>query len=220
MSSVVKPQYGPTLSELAGPRLRALPRWARVALAAAALMLVALLIWARFLKDDGREAVVVREPIAFNLLYGRDKLVRAAPRQGESLRLVTPANDPDPESVTIRPVVLQAYEGDINGVLPTYATELIRAMRAADPQFILREEGRDRVNRQPGYKISFQTRQGGRTVYGRRSLLFADEPGLREGADVTLLAVRSPSMPNVDAVGSNGPTKLPYRSFRFGTDRP
>ena len=93
-------------------------------------------------------------------------------------------------------------------------------MRAADPQFILRSEGRARVNSQPGYQIQFQTKQGGRTAYGRRTLLFKDEPGEREGADITMIAVRSPAMPNVDEVGSNGPTKLPYRSFRLGTERP
>ena len=35
-----------------------------------------------------------------------------------------------------------------------------------------------------------------------------------------MIAARSPAMPNVDAVGSDGPTKLPYRSLRLGTERP
>ena len=74
---------------------------------------------------------------------------------------------------------------------------------------MLRSEGRARVNSQPGYQIQFQTSSGGRTVYGRRTLLFADEPGAREGVDITMLAARSPSIPNVDAVGSNGPAEAP-----------
>ncbi len=173
-----------------------------------------------FLKDDGREPIFVRGPVAFNLLNDEQRLTRVAPRTGESLRLQTPASDPDPESFTVKPVVLPAYEGDTSGVLPVYATGLIEAMRAADPQFVLRSEGRARVNSQPGYQIQFQTRRGGRTTYGRRALLFIEEPGVRKGADITMLAVRSPAMPNVEAVGSNGPTKLPYRSFRLGTARP
>jgi len=220
VSSAVKPEFGPTLPQLVGPRLRAWPRWARVALAVAGALVVAAVFWVLFLKDDGRVSVLAREPIAFNLLYGEGKLVRAVPRDGEVLRLVTPATDPDPASATVRPVVLPPYEGDVSGVLPTYATGLIAQMRAADPEFVLRSEGRARVNGQPGYQIQFQTKQGGRTAYGRRALLFVDEPGVREGADITTLAVRSPVIPNFDAVGSNGPTKLPYRSFRLGTERP
>ena len=34
----------------------------------------------------------------------------------------------------------------------------------------------------------------GRTTYGRRTFLFADEPAQRDGADLNLLAARSPSL--------------------------
>ena len=91
------------------------------------------------------------------------------------------------------------HRGDIAGVLPLYAASVIRRMEQADPQFVLRSEGRTRINRQPGYQIQYQTRRGGRTTYGRRTFLFADEPAQRDGADINLLAARSPSMPNVDA---------------------
>ena len=73
--------------------------------------------------------MVVREPVAFNLLMN-DKLVRVQPRAGESLRLQTPASDPDPESVAVRPVVLPAYTGDASGVPPVFASALIDRMRA------------------------------------------------------------------------------------------
>lgn len=220
MSALVKPEFGPTLPELVGPRLRALPRGAKVAVAAAAALLAAALLWLVFLRDDGRTPIVVRGPFSFNLLYDDARLERVAPRAGEALRLQTPASDPDPESFAVRAVRLPAYTGDASGVLPGFATGLIERMRAADPQFILRAEGRARVNRQPGYQIQFQTTRDGRTTYGRRALLFKDEPGERDGADITLIAARSPAMPNVDQVGSNGPGKLPYRSFRLGTERP
>lgn len=220
MSSLVRPEFGPTLPELAGPRLRALAPWARVALAVGAVAVVAVILAIALARDDGREVLVVRGPVTFNLLYQPDRLHRAAPLPGEALRLRTGADDPDPESVAIRPVRLPPYTGDPSGTLPVYASGLVERMRRADPAFVLRSEGRARVNRQPGYQIQFQTSRGGRTVYGRRALLFKDEPGVRDGADILLLATRSPSIPNVDAVGSNGPTKLPYRSFRFGAERP
>jgi hypothetical protein len=219
VSPPVRPEFGPTLPELAGPRWRALPGHARIAVAVlAALVAVALLV--RTLGGDDRTVVVVSAPVAFNLVYDDTKLDRVAAPAGTSLRLVTPASDPDPESVTVAPLRLPAYRGDINGALPVHAATVIRDMRRADPAFVLRSEGRTRINRQPGYQIQFQTERGGRTTYGRRTFLFKDEPAQRDGADILLLAARSPSMPNVDAVGSNGPTKLPYRSFRLGTERP
>ena len=76
------------------------------------------------------------------------------------------------------------------------------------------------MNSQPGYQIQFQTSSGGRTVYGRRTLLFADEPGTREGVDITMLAARSPSIPNVDAGRLERADQAPYRSLRLGTERP
>jgi hypothetical protein len=120
----------------------------------------------------------------------------------------------------VRPITLPAYRGDPAGVEPIVASGLIAQMRRTYPGFILRSESRTRINRQPGYQIQFQTRVDGRTAYGRRTILFPDEPAVREGADITVLSVRSPTIPNVDAVGSNGPMKQPYRSFRFGTERP
>lgn len=220
MSTQVKPEFGPTLPEIVGPHLRALPRGRQVAVGLLAAVLLAGLLWLLFLRDDGRTPLVVRGPVAFNLLYDDEKLERVSPQAGEALRLQTLAADPDPESFAVRAVRLPTYTGDASGVLPGFATGLIEQMRAADPRFILRAEGRARVNSQPGYQIQFQTRRGGRTTYGRRTLLFKDEPGERDGADVTMLAARSPAMPNVDEVGSSGPTKLPYRSFRLGTERP
>jgi hypothetical protein len=217
--SLVRPEFGPTLPELAGPRWRALSRGGQAVAVVVALLVVALLLW-RTTGGDDRTTVVIAHPLAFNLVYDDAKLDRVVPPRGASLLLRTPASDPDPESVTVAPVRVPAYRGDIAGVLPLYAATVIRRMEQADPQFILRSEGRTRINRQPGYQIQYQTRRGGRTTYGRRTFLFADEPAQRDGADINLLAARSPSMPNVDAVGSNGPTKLPYRSFRLGTERP
>lgn len=219
MSPLVRPEFGPTLPELAGPRWRALSRGGRIVAVLLALLACALLLW-RTTGGDNRTTVVVAHPVAFNLVYDDAKLERVVPPAGTSLLLRTPASDPDPESVTVAPLRLPAYRGDIAGVLPLYAATVIRRMQAADPAFILRSEGRTRINRQPGYQIQYQTRRDGRTAYGRRTFLFADEPAQRDGADLNLVAVRSPSMPNVDAVGSNGPTKLPYRSFRLGTERP
>ena len=72
--SVVRPEFGPTLPELLGPRIRAWPRPARIALAAVAALVVLLLLYALF-KPAGatarKRAVIVRTPVAFNFAYRR-----------------------------------------------------------------------------------------------------------------------------------------------------
>lgn len=217
----VRPEFRPTLPELLAPGLRRVGRRGVIALVLAGAVLAGLLV-VLLARGSGAatRTVVVRAPVAFNLVYDAGRLDRAIPPTGASLLLRTRARDRDPESFTVRPITLPVYTGDPAGIEPIVASRLIDEMRRADPEFILRSESRTRINRQPGYQVQFQTRVGGRTAYGRRTILFPDEPGVRQGADITVLSVRSPTIPNVDAVGSNGPMKQPYRSFRFGTERP
>jgi hypothetical protein len=196
----VRPEFGPTLPELLAPRMRAIGHARLAALLVAGALAAGALALLIGGPGSTTDTVVVREPVAFNLVYDTARLERPQPPPGGvALMLRTPASDPDPETFTARPITLPAYSGDPAGVQPAVASGLIDQMRAADPAFILRAEGRTRINSQPGYP---------------------DEPGVRDGADVTVVSVRSETIPNVDAVGSNGPMKQPYRSFRFGTERP
>ena len=67
--SVVRPEFGPTLPELLVPRVRALPRAGQVVLAAVAAAVVVALGLALVLGGgEDRTTVVVREPIAYNLV--------------------------------------------------------------------------------------------------------------------------------------------------------
>ena len=216
----VRPEFRPTLPELLGPRMRRLGRVGTVVVGLLALVLAVLLIALGRSGGDATTVLVVRGPVTFNLKYDPARLERAAPQAGDTLLLRTAASDPDPERFSVRPIALPPYTGDPAGVEPIVASGLITQMRRADPGFVLRSEGRTRINQQPGYQIQFQTRVGGRLAFGRRTMLFADEPGVRQGADISLVSVRSPTIPNVDAVGSNGPLKQPYRSFRLGAERP
>ena len=217
--SVVRPEFGPTLPELLGPRLRALPRWGRALLAVAVLALVAGLA-ALALKGDDLNTAVVRGPLEFNLVYP-DGLERVAPEPGELLRLRSPANSPSGDKLfTVRPIRLPAYRDDINGFLPFFASRLIDEQERSDPDFLLRSEGRVRINDLPGYGYVFQTRVNGRIGYGRRVLLFADAPAQHDGADLLLLAQRSAQTPIADAIGTGGALKTAFRSFRLGTERP
>jgi hypothetical protein len=219
---VVRPEFGPTLPELLAPRVRALPRAGQVVLAAlAAIVVVGLAMFVFRKETDSRARAVVREPIAYNLVYP-PALQRVRPRGRETLRLETPAGATDPQSFAVTPYKLPPYHGDSTGILTLDSANMITQMRRTIPGFIWRGDGRVNYNRQPGYEILFQSKIGGRTTYGRRTILVpgGDVPP-KEGVDITMLAARSEAIPRVDEVGASaGALKTAIRSFRFGTERP
>ena len=220
--SVVRPEFGPTLPELLGPRVRALSRVAQIALAAAtAVILLALAAFALKGSRDNRAHAIVREPIAYNLVYP-PSLQKVKPQSNETLRLESPHGTQAPQSFAVKPFTLPPYHGDSTGILTLMSANMITRMSKQYPGFIWRGDGRVNYNRQPGYEILFQTKLNGKTTYGRRTLLVpgGDTPP-REGLDITMLAARSEAIPRVDAVGSaSGALKTAIRSLRFGTERP
>ena len=221
--SVVRPEFGPTLPELLAPRIRALPRIAQVGLAvlAAVVVVLAALFLLRREENDGRLQAVVREPIAYNLVYP-PTLARVAPQGRETLRLQTPAGAKDPQSFAVTPYTLPPYKGDSTGILTLTSANMISRMGQTIPGFVWRGDGRVNYNRQPGYEILFQAKIDGRTTYGRRTILLpgGDTPP-KAGVDITMLAARSEAIPRVDAIGAAaGALKTAIRSFRFGTERP
>jgi hypothetical protein len=218
--SVVREEFGPTLPELLGERLRVPARTIWRVVAALGVLVVLAVAWLAFVRGTpGQNPVVVREPVAYNLVY-TDALRRATPRTGETLRLQTHSGAA-PQSFAVKPLRLAPYEGDVSASLTLLSARLIREMGAQYPGFIWRGDGRVNINKQPGYQIVFQARIDGRTTYGKRVLLVAGpDPPPREGLDITMLSARSPAVPRADAVAANGALKTPYRSLRFGTDRP
>jgi hypothetical protein len=216
--SVVREEFGPTLPELVAARLAVPTRKVWLAFAAVAVVVVAIAAYLALRPTPGQSGAVVREPIAFNLVYP-DSLRRLAPHQGELLRLRSRSGAP--KWFTVRPLRLAPYKGDVNAAMTILSSTLIPQMRSQYEDFVWRGDGRVNINKQPGYQIIFQARVGGRLTYGRRVLLVAKpDPPPREGVDITILAARSPSVPNIDSVGATGALKTAYRSFRFGTDRP
>jgi hypothetical protein len=217
--SVVREEFGPTLPELLGERLRVPVRTIWRVVATAGVLVVLVLAWLVFLRDTpGQAGVVVRGPVTYNLIY-TDALRRVAPRSGESLRLQSKAGPP--QSFAVRPLRLAPYKGDVSAALTLLSARLIREMEAQYPGFSWRGDGRVNVNQQPGYQIVFQARIGGHTTYGKRVLLVsAPDPPPHTGLDITMLSERSPAIPRADAVAANGPLKTPFRSVRFGTQRP
>jgi hypothetical protein len=215
--SAVRPEFGPTLPELLGPRIRAWPRVARLALAAAAALVVLLLLYAIFKPEPAakaKRAVIVRTPVAFNFVY-RLPFAKLAPQTGELARVGS-----KDQSFSVRELRLPAYRGDAAGFLPLYAATLETQMARDLPEFRWRADGRANINKQQGFEIVFQFRRSdGTLVYGRRILLLPNVLA-RQGADIWATAARSPSIIRADDVGHNGGLKTALRSFRFGSERP
>jgi len=215
----VREEFGPTLPELLGARLRVPARTIWRVVAAIGVLVALVLAWLVFVRGTpGQAGVVVRKPVAYNLIY-TDALRRVAPRPGETLRLRSTAGPP--QSFAVRPLRLAPYSGDVSAALTLLSARLIREMGAQYPGFLWRGDGRVNINQQPGYQIVFQTTLDGRTTYGKRVLLVAGpDPPPRTGLDITMLSARSPAIPRADAVAANGALKTPYRSVRFGAKRP
>jgi hypothetical protein len=210
--SVVRPEFGPTLPELLGPRVRALPRAARVALAGAGATLVVLAIALIATRGGGITTTQIGGPVPFNLQWGKP-LEQPRAHPGELLAL----HGPGGASYVIRPLRLPPYQGDTSAALMAAATRMEAAMTRTLPGFLLRQEGRARIANQPGYQIQYQFRDDGRTAYGRRVLLTPGQPGERLGVDIDLRVDRSPQVPTFDAAGTSGSLKLPLRTFHFGS---
>jgi hypothetical protein len=215
--SAVRPELGPTLPELLGPRLRALPLVLRLGLAALGAFVVVVIFYALVLRGDGadaKRAVVVRTPVAFNFVY-RAPFARLPPQGGELARVGSAS-----QSFAVGDLKLPPYRGDAAGFLPLYAAQQEAQMARQFPGFVWRSDGRANINQQQGFEIVFQFRRpGGPLTYGRRVFLLPNVTA-REGADILVTAPRSAAIVRADDVGHNGGLKTALRSFRFGTERP
>lgn len=213
MTPVVRPEFGPTLPQLLGPRLRALPRPAQALFALLAVLVVAVVAWRLLAGEEAENTVVVRSDPAFNFIY-RAPLQRATPRDGELARVA--AGD---TFFAVRPLRLPAYRGDAAGALPVFAAQQeLRLGRELDG-FVWRSEGRANVNKIQGYQVVYQYRRDDRLTYGLRIYLLPTTTA-RDGVELVLEAPQSEAVPNAASVGRNGALKTSLRSFRFGTERP
>ena len=208
--SLVRAEYGPTLAEIAGPRLwRAL----RIVLAAIVVVGAAAALVARF-GPSGENVVRRSGPVAFNFVY-TVPLHRTGPASVAQRRrglLI--------QSMDVTPAYLAPYRGDAAGVLPIVAERLRARLAARWQGFAIADEGRARINLNPGYTIGWTAVVGGRRIFGRDYLLFPDQAGARRGAHLELLSSYAAGTNHASDVGRVGALKTPLRSFRFGTERP
>jgi hypothetical protein len=211
----MKPQYGPTLGQLLSPRWRAASPLARWVVIAAIVALVALLIGAALTLENARYSHGGRVPFAFSYR----SLYRVAPDPGGFVKVQRHRADGALEdSFAVGPLRLPPYSGSLSGELPLYANSYIRGLPARHPQFVLRGEGKTKVNTIPAYAIAYTTVVQGRLMWGRDLLLLPERARAREGVEIVMLtsptansAVNSPT-----EVGSAGVLLKPLRTFTFG----
>jgi hypothetical protein len=212
--SVVKPQYGPTLVQMLAPRSLVV----RAGAAALAALLVVAVIAVVVATRPDETFVLEHEPVTFNFVYG-PQLHRVA-LAGSVIALEHERAGLFLDSYVVRPLTLPPYRGAAGGMLPLYANGYIDRLRRRYRGFEFVGEGRSRINNGIGYQVTFRSKRGGRTIYGRHVLLVEELPdGQRRGVIIELESTPAAGTPNADEIGNHGALKMALRSFRFGEDR-
>jgi len=192
----------------------------RAAIVLAALAVLALFVTVLRPADDGGVDVVGRDgPVPYNLRYTQP-LERVAPQGDELLRLEGRRGDLFVQSFTLEPLRLPPYRGALGGVLAVQAAREIGALRDRFAELELVQDGKTSVNQVSGHTIVFRARLGKRRLYGRSILLPEPAPGAREGVRILMLSTPAGGVSRPLDVGIRGAVKRPYRTFRFGTEKP
>lgn len=205
--SIVRAEFHPTLPELVGPR-----PWRAIRAAAIALAILAAIV-ALVARSGSEHVVREAKPVAFNYLYtpplrrtGDGVIQRRAGLLIQSMR--------------VGPTYLPPYRGSTTGILPVVAERLEARLAAHWHGFEIADEGRARINGNPGYTVGWTARIGARRIFGRDYLLFPPDPHPRAGAHLALLSTYAGGVSAAANVGRVGALKTALRSFRFGTERP
>jgi hypothetical protein len=209
----LKPKYGPTLGQILAPRWRDASRWLRALIIAAGLGLLAgLLVLGLTLLPA---SISYGGPVPFSFEY-RD-LYRTTPEPGGYMRVLRRKHGKLEDSLAVGPLVLPPYEGSLTAELPLYAAGYIKTLERRYVDFVLRGEGKTRVNTVPAYSVFYTARVEGQEVYGRDVLLLPERADARRGVDIVMLTsphassqVKSPS-----EVATAGPLDMALHSFSF-----
>jgi hypothetical protein len=215
--ALVAPEYRPTLGDLLRPRIGA--RGLRALVALAALLAVAFVAYVLRPAGDGIDVVGRAAPVQYNLRFTAP-LERISPRGGELLHLEARAGGRFVQSFALEPLAVAAHRGDVGGVLPVAAAREMGVLARRFPGFELVQDGKTRVNEVPGYQIAFRIGRGPGRRYGRVILLPQPVPGARRGVRILMITTPAGGVANATEVGIRGAVKRPYRTFRFGTEKP
>jgi hypothetical protein len=209
----LKPEYGPTLGELLAPRWHAASRFIQAIVVAGGIGLLALAVGGALTLENAHYAHGGPAPFSFSYRG----LYRTAPAPGEYVQVRGPAHGPLRNSFAVGPLELPPYTDSLSAELPLYAASYIDVLRHRYTGFVLRGEGKTRVNTVPAYAVAYTAQIAGHTVYGRDILLLPAQPGARAGVRIVMLSspaansqVASPLL-----VGTAGVLERPLETFTF-----
>ena len=210
----LKPEYGPTLGRLLAPRWNSYPRLVRSAAILAALALLAILVGAALTLVNSSYSQ--SGPVPFGFDYRDLYKVPAGP--GQYVQVRAPSHGRLRESFAVGPLRLPSYKGSLSAELPVYASSYIDELRHVDAGFVLRGEGKTRVNTVPAYDILYTRKILGSTYYGRDVLLLPGHAGARLGVRITMLSEphADPRVTSPTSVGTTGTLELPLETFTIG----
>ena len=211
----IKPEYGPTLGRLLSPRWRAASALARAGVIAACAGVIAAIVGAVLTLENAIYSHRGRVPFSFRYR----SLYRVRPDPGGYVKVQLHRADGTLEdSFAVGPLTLPPYSGSLSGELPLYAAGYIRKLARRDAGFVLRGEGKTRVNTVPGYHVLYTAQIEGRTMWGRDVLLLPERPGVREGVDIVMLTspTANAQITSPLEVATAGVLLRPLKTFSFG----
>jgi len=210
----MKPEYGPTLGQLLEPRWRSASPLGRRVATAAGVALVAAIVAAVLTLENASFSHGGSVPFSFSYRG----LYRVSPDPGGYVKVQRRAGGRLSDSFAVYPLRLPPYSGALSGELPLYATDYIAAISRRHPGFVLRGEGKTKVNNMPSYHVFYTTVVEGRRMYGRDVLIVPERPGAREGVDVVMLtgAPTSWKVSSPMEVASTGILSRPLKSLSVG----
>jgi hypothetical protein len=211
----MKQEYGPTLGRLLSPRWRAASPLVRRVVIAAGVGLLVLAVAVVLTLENATFSHGGRVPFGF----AYRGLWRVAPDPGGYVKIERRrASGALEDSYAVEPLSLPPYSGELSGELPVYAAGYIRSLAQRHAGFVLRGEGKTRVNTVPAYQVLYTAQVEGRTMYGRDVLLLPERAGAREGVEIVMLTSPTANA-QVDSpleVASTGVLLRPLKTFSFG----
>jgi len=210
----IKPEYGPTLGRLlsarwrsASPLLRTMVSIAAVAVAAAIVAGVLTLLNAHYSRGG-------RVPFSFSYR----SLYRVPADAGGYVKVQRHgAGGRLEDSFAVEPLTLPPYAGELSGELPLFAAGYIQGLARRYRGFVLRGDGKTRVNNVPAYQVLYTAVVEGQTMWGRDVLLLPPRRGAREGVEIVILTSprASPQVTSPLEVASAGVLLRPLKTFTF-----
>ncbi|HEY2536590.1 MAG TPA: hypothetical protein VGI24_06360 [Solirubrobacteraceae bacterium] len=210
MASIpLQPEYGPTLGKLLAPRWHAASRPVQGVVVAIGVGVLVLAVGTALTLENAHYSHGGAAPFSFSYRG----LYRTAPAPGEYVQVRSPARGPLRNSFAVGPLRLPAYTTSLSAELPLYASSYVDGLRHRYNGFVLRGEGKTRVNTVPAYTIAYTAQIAGRTVYGRDVLLLPERTGGRDGVHIVMLSAPTPQVTAPLLVGTTGVLERPLETF-------